>query len=326
MDTADTSPLPAEFVNRLQTIVPADHFATAQASFAVAKPVSARINTLKGDVEGALGEVRGLGLEPARVAWLDEAFCIPGAKKRQLTDSAAVTEGRVYVQGLSSMLAAPALAPHGCAEVLDLAAAPGGKTLHLAALMQGSGRLAAVEPVRARYFTLKDNLARCGAEFVHAYNSDGRDVGRKTPGRFDRVLLDAPCSSEARFDCRDPASWQYWGPRKIAECARKQKALLRSAVDATRVGGRVLYCTCSLAPEENELVVAHTLRRLQGTVELLPLKLPVPNVQPGLAEWQGKTLPGELALCRRILPTEQMDALFLALLEKRGSMQCNGPD
>ena len=325
MNDDPTHPLPSEFVARLRTIVPEPAFAEVLASFALAKPATARINTLQTDVPAALAELAALGLTPAPVAWLPEAFALPADDKRTLTASAAVGAGRVYVQGLSSMLAAPALAPEPGEEVLDLAAAPGGKTLHLAALMGGAGRLAAVESVRGRFFTLKENLVRYGAEFVETYNSDGRAVGRKTRERFDRVLLDAPCSSEARFDCRAPESWQYWGPRKIAECARKQKALLRSALEAVRVEGRVLYCTCSLAPEENELVVAHTLRRLQGAAELVPLAIPVANVHTGLARWNDKTLPGELAHCVRVLPTADMDALFLTLLEKRRSIGAAAP-
>lgn len=319
MDTAGTSPLPEEFVARLREIVPADAAARVLASFAAVKPVAGRVNALRAEPSEVFDELRRDGADFAPVAWLAEALTAPATQKRLLTESAAVTEGRLYVQGLSSMLAALALAPQAGEEVLDLAAAPGGKTLHLAALMQGTGRLAAVESVKGRFFTLRENLARYGADFVSTYHADGRDVGRKTPERFDRVLLDAPCSSEARFTCRDPSTWQYWGPRKIAECARKQKALLRSALDATRIGGRVLYCTCSLAPEENELVVAHTLRRLSGAVMLSPLDLPVSNVQNGLTRWADKALPEELQLCRRVLPTGDMDALFLALLDKRDS-------
>jgi 16S rRNA (cytosine1407-C5)-methyltransferase len=151
------------------------------------------------------------------------------------------------------------------------------------------------------------------------YQTDGRGVGRKAPEQFDAVMLDAPCTSEARFDCRDPSSWQYWGQRKIAESARKQKALLRSAIEAVRVGGRVLYCTCSFAPEENELVLAHTLRRLESKVALMPIEPPIANVQPGLCEWNGKTLPADLVRARRVLPDGVMTGFFMALVEKKAS-------
>lgn len=114
-----------------------------------------------------------------------------------------------------------------------------------------------------------------------------------------------------------PATYARWSTKKVAECARKQKALLRSAVEACRVGGVVLYATCSLAPEENEAVVAHTLRRLGDALALRGIDLPVENVEPGLTGWNGRTWPDDLALTRRVLPSDAMDAFFLALIEKR---------
>jgi len=311
------STLPAEFVSRLTRIVPPAELAGVLRSFEVEKATSFRVNTLRATVAEVFTELQHAGLEISRCAWCDVAGTVPASQKRLLSEHPAATDGRVYIQGLSSLLAALVLKPQPGEAVLDLAAAPGGKTLHVAAMMQKQGRLSAVEPVRSRFFKLRENLRRCGADdFVRLYQVDGRDVGRKTPEQFDAVLLDAPCTSEARFDCRNPESWQYWGPRKIAESARKQKALLRSAINATRLGGRVLYCTCSFAPEENELVIAHTLRRLDGKVKLLPIDLPVENVQSGLIQWVQKRLPDELSRTRRVLPNSEMDAFFMALLEK----------
>ena len=83
-------------------------------------------------------------------------------------------------------------------------------------MMRNQGTLAAVEPIRARCYKLRDNLARCQATMVRVYRADGRSVGRKVPERFDRVLLDAPCSSEARFHVARPESWAYWSEPKFA--------------------------------------------------------------------------------------------------------------
>ena len=309
--------LPLEFLIRLEQIVPAAFLAEVPRSFEIEKATSFRVNSLLANAVEAYSELRHAGLDVSNCIWCEVAGTIPGAQKRLLSEHSSVRSGRVYIQGLSSMLAGLVLDPQPGEAVLDLAAAPGGKTLHLAAMMRKQGQLSAVEPVRNRFFKLRDNLSCYGADdFVRLYQTDGRGVGRKTPERFDAVLLDAPCTSESRFKCRAPESWQYWGQRKITESARKQKALLRSAIDAARIGGRILYCTCSFAPEENEFVVAQTLRRLEGQVRLLPIELPVPNAQSGLLEWGGKSLPEEISLVRRVLPTEKMDGFFLALLEK----------
>ncbi|QDU89941.1 Ribosomal RNA small subunit methyltransferase F [Pirellulimonas nuda] len=272
-------------------------------------------NPLRGEPEESLASISQQVPGVERTPWHAQAATAPPESRTAITHSPLVDCGAVYVQSLSSMLAPLALGVQPGEEVLDLCAAPGGKTLHLAAALRGEGYLAAVEAVRGRFFKLKDNLARCGAEgLVRLFQADGRDVGRKTPGRFDAVLLDAPCSSETRVDLRQSDALGYWSEKKIAESARKQKALLRSAIDATRPGGRVLYCTCTFAPEENELVVAHVLRRLKGKVGLEPIALPIANQAPGLTHWRGKELPAELAHTARVLPTDKMTGFFLALL------------
>lgn len=307
--------LPKEFVERLREIVGAQADRVL-ATFGADRRPGVWANPLRTGRTVA-EELAELGVDAEPCDWLPEAATIEPSRKPAVTESAAAADGRLYVQNLSSMLAPLVLDPAPGERVLDLAAAPGGKTLHLAARMRLEGELAAVEPVRDRFFKLRANLERCGAGgFVRTFTHDGRDVGRKTPGRFDAVLLDAPCSSEARFDPRDPATFAYWGPRKLAESARKQKALLRSAFDATRLGGRVLYCTCSFAPEENELVVAHTLRRLGDAVRIEPVAVPVEGVQPGLTAWRGKRLPDELTQTVRVLPSDHLAGFYLALLRK----------
>ncbi|QDT68035.1 Ribosomal RNA small subunit methyltransferase F [Planctomycetes bacterium MalM25] len=309
------SGLPIEFVQRVREIA-GDEADRVLATYGRDRRPGVWANPLRGE-GGPLAELEALGVAGRACEWLPEAATLDPADKPTVTASDAVAAGRLYVQNLSSMLAPLVLDPRPGERVLDLAAAPGGKTLHLAARLRLEGELAAVEPVRDRFFKLKQNLERCGAgAFVRTFTHDGRDIGRKTPGRFDAVMLDAPCSSEARFDPRDPATFAYWGPRKLAESARKQKALLRSALDATRPGGRVLYATCSLAPEENEQVVAHTLRRLGGKVELMPVELPMTSVQSGLTEWKGKRLADELAGCSRVLPNDELAGFFLAMLRK----------
>ena len=119
--------------------------------------------------------------------------------------------------------------------VLDLAA--GGKTLQMACMMNNQGALSAVEPVKNRFFKLKANLEQQGASFVKTYLTDGRTVGGKCPERFDRVLLDAPCSSESRFTQLNPDSWSHWSIKKVKEVARKQKKLLMSALYSLKPGG-----------------------------------------------------------------------------------------
>ncbi len=214
------------------------------------------------------------------------------------------------------------MAPRPGETVLDLAAAPGGKAIHLAGLMGNRGRLSVVEPVKARFFRLRANLERCGVEIARLYRTDGRTVGRKCPGMFDRVLLDAPCASEARFRAGAEATYAHWSPRKVRECAHKQRGLLRAALESVRVGGRVVYCTCSLSLEENEGVVAAALEDWGEALEVESLggwaeHLPPEAVLPGLEGHARGRLDPRVARTLRLLPDARFDALFVASLRRR---------
>jgi 16S rRNA C967 or C1407 C5-methylase (RsmB/RsmF family) len=224
--------------------------------------------------------------------------------------------GAIYPINPSSAFAVQALAPRPDEEILDLAAAPGGKTLLMAAAMENRGRIAAVEPVQARFHRMRANLARCGATNVEFYLRDGRGVGRKVPERFDAVLLDAPCSSEARIRLRDPASYVHWKPRKIRETARKQKSLLRSAFTALKPGGRLLYCTCAFAPEENEMPVDNLLRR-EPAAALVDIDVVCPHHTNGLTRWRGRDLDTGLERAVRVIPDGLWDGFFLCKVVKR---------
>lgn len=314
--TIELPPLPEAWVARLGAILEPAALGPAFASFALEKPTCLRANELKATADQVASELAHQEFDLEPLGWCPGAWWIPAGQKRRLTDSDAFQQGRIYVQNPSSLLPPLVLAPVPGEEVLDLAAAPGGKTLHLAALMGNQGRIAAVESVRERFFRLRANLERGGAQMVRPYWMDGRAVGAKTPERFDRVLLDAPCSSEARFTRLDANSWAHWSPAKIREAARKQGRLLASASRALRPGGRLLYCTCSFAPEENELVLDRLLARDGAELRLLPIRQAMPPFQPGLTQWDGRALHPDLALSRRILPDAHVDGFFLALLEK----------
>ena len=114
----------------------------------------------------------------------------------------------------------------------------------------------------------------------------------------------------------DPESYAYWSERKIGEMQRKQKKLLYSAVQALRPGGSLVYSTCSFAPEENELVVNHVLKKFNGELEILPMDIQQVPVMAGLKAWGKKTLHPDLRHAARILPDGTMDGFFLCQLRK----------
>lgn len=319
MDSQDgeaTGELPAAFWERLEAWVEPTRLPRVRASFAQPKQVAFRVNRLLAEPQSVVAELEQAGLQLQPLPWLAEGFYVADAQRELLTRHPLVERGHLYIHNPSSMLATWVLDPQPGETVMDLAAAPGGKTLHMAAQMRGEGFLSAVEPVQSRFYKLKENLRRGGASFVRTYPLDGRQVPRKTGPRFDRILLDAPCSGEARFHTSDPAAHQHWGTRKIRECRGKQTGLIQAGWEALRPGGRLLYCTCSFAPEENESVVATLLQQAADSATIVPIDLPIEHWQAGLAHWQGESFPAQLAGCRRILPDELHDGLFMALLQK----------
>ncbi|MBD3810273.1 MAG: RsmB/NOP family class I SAM-dependent RNA methyltransferase, partial [Sulfuricurvum sp.] len=279
--------LPEPFRERLERIVPREQFETIIRTFDAPKQVTFRYNPLKTAPEALEAELEKEGIVYERVEWdiLEGAYRIHPEDKLRLTQTSAFYEGRLYIQNLSSMIAPILLAPRPDETVLDLAAAPGGKTLMLAGLMQNTGWLSAVEPSRERFFRLCDNLKSQGVTNAHTYMTDGRSVGKKCPQMFDRILLDAPCSSEARFKTHEPKSMSYWSVHKVKETSKLQRRLLLSAFDALKPRGKLLYSTCSFSPEENESPLQHLLERHGAHLKTLPISLPFENIQKPLTRW-----------------------------------------
>ena len=145
---------------------------------------------------------------------------------------------------------------------------------------------------------------------------DGREAGKRWPERFDRVLLDAPCSSEARFVQGDPSSWEHWSLRKIRETSRKQKRLILSAFDALKARGLMLYSTCSFAPEENECVVQSLIKHVENRVSILRIYYEFPNARSGLEKWNGKPFRSDVGNGLRFLPDGLFDGFFMCLIRK----------
>ena len=288
--------LPSTFVARLTHELGSARAEAVLATMREAKDVAYWINPLRCGATPAVGQP---------IPGLPGMFAAAASARTPLVRHVAAASGRIYLLNPSSALAVLALAPQPGDAVLDLAAAPGGKTLLAAARMGNRGSILAVDPIRARYFRLRANLDRCGVAIARCRRVDGRGIGRALPERFDRVLLDAPCSSEARMRAGDDATTRHWSPRKVREAAHKQRGLLRSAFAALKPGGTLVYCTCSFSRRENEATVDYLLRR-EEAASIQSLAFPdVPAATSG-------DIPGTV----RVLPNRLFDGLFVAQLTK----------
>jgi NOL1/NOP2/sun family putative RNA methylase len=309
------SGLPDAFVARLLELF-GPRADEVLATHARKPPPAFRVNRLRAEPAAVLEELAAAGIDAVPLLDTEHAYEVPREQRERLTHSAAVSEGRAYVHNPASLLPVLLLAPQPGESVLDLCAAPGGKTLHIAERMRLEGELSAVEKVKPRFFRLKANLERHGAgRFVRAFLMDGRLVEKKTPDRFDRVLVDAPCSSEARFSLEEPETFARWSERKVEEMASKQRKLLLAATRAVKPGGVVVYSTCSYAPEENEAVLAHVLKK-NPEVALEELELPFGEALPGLTAFGRGRFSDEVARARRVFPSGSLHGFFVAKLRR----------
>lgn len=309
--------LPEAFEQRLQQIIPADRLPALLAALASPQATTFRVHRPNAADAEVLKQLADDDITATPLSWCDRIYTVPEARRRALTGHPLTRSGCLYIQNPSSIMPVIALDPQPGEEVMDMCAAPGGKTLCLVDAMQGEGRVATVEAVRGRFFKLRHMVQLYGANIVQCYNTDARNLWRKVPERFDRILLDAPCSSESRIRIDDPDSWKFWSPKKNSEMARKQAGLIRSAFDCLKPGGVMVYCTCTYAPEENELIVQSLLERFGEQAVIEPVALPCPNRMRGLTGWQAKVLDPQLAHAVRILPDRVQDAFFLCRIRKR---------
>ena len=203
--------------------------------------------------------------------------------------------GHYYVQDLSSCLAVDALDVKEKQTVIDIAAAPGGKTTFMAQRMKDTGCIVAIEPNERRARAMSFNLARCGVSNTCILQLDGTKAD-KLGMKFDRVLLDAPCSCEGVI-AKDVTRKTSHTPTDVEVCSDRQQRMIESAAKLVKPGGLLVYSTCSFAPEENEMIVDWLLRKFDNIV-IEPLDYGT----NGLTRFNDMVFSDDLKNTRRLYP------------------------
>ncbi|MDE2996393.1 MAG: RsmB/NOP family class I SAM-dependent RNA methyltransferase [Bacteroidota bacterium] len=303
---------PRDFLERYERLFPPEKYVEILRGMGVTRHTWFRLNSLR-DASWEELEQCPFPIHRSEM-WLDAGW-VTADHRNALLSTDAVAGGRVYVQGMASQLPVRILNPGNDDRILDLAAAPGSKTLQIAA-MAPEAELAAVELVRKRKFRLDDNLLRHGADQVRVFLQDGTKVWKYRPEHFDRILLDAPCSSEGRFRFDEPDSYAFWKRSKTKEMVRRQRRLLFSAVHALAPGGVLVYSTCSLAPEENEGVVQHALETFGHCLDIEPIQFDVPERMDPMMDWGKRPVDERIQGTCRLLPSERMEGFFVTRFRK----------
>jgi 16S rRNA (cytosine967-C5)-methyltransferase len=211
---------------------------------------TARVNTLRAGMDDVLAELEHAGIEAAADA--DVADAIVLGQPYDLHGSELFARGKLMPQSRASMMVAQAVDPQPGERVLDLCAAPGAKTTHLAALMRGEGEVVAVELDARRARDIGRNAERLGASNVRVVVGDAAEAAFGTG--YDRVLVDPPCSDLGTLRSRPDARWRKT-PEQVGELAALQGRILDAGVEALRPGGLLVYSTCTISPRENELQI-----------------------------------------------------------------------
>jgi len=282
------------------------------------EPPAIRINTLKAPIQGLRHRLQAWGVAHTSHP-LNPSGVILEEDSLPLSSTVSFFKGEFCYQGIASQLPVLALQPQPGETILDLAAAPGSKAAQIAAVMENRGRLWLNDNSVKRLQPLMANLATVGTINDALTCLPGQWFGRQMPESFDRVLVDAPCSG-LKAPPRGTHARLWWSKEFVEKASRIQEQLLISALKAVKVGGILVYSTCSICPEEDEAVISRILDRYPVVVE--PLPFPRPDwLRRGLSAYQDKSYPSALAATARIHPyPEAIEGFFIARLRKMGPL------
>ena len=268
--------LPVDFLDRMERMLPKEYSSFLK-SYEEQECHALRVNRLKGDRETFLSRA-SFHLEP--VAWCENGYYYdkddrPG--RHPYHDA-----GAYYIQEASAMAPAEYLEAQPGERILDLCAAPGGKCTQIGADMHQQGILVCNEIHPARAKILSENVERMGLRNGIVTNESPGRLAQAFPEYFDRILVDAPCSGEGMFR-KNPEACGEWSLENVDLCAKRQDGILSYAADMLKPGGRLVYSTCTFAPQEDE----GTIRRFLDAHEefsLVPVEK-VPGMEPGNPRW-----------------------------------------
>ncbi len=324
--------LPPAFLERMQRIL-GDRYPAFLRSYDEPRTRGLRINRIKDPADAAanLPQMQAFGLRP--VPWEPDGYyydedALPG--KHPLHEA-----GVYYIQEPSAMAAVPLLEAEPGEKILDLCAAPGGKSTQIASAMRGRGILVCneIHPERAR--TLSRNIERTGIPNAVVTSMQPDGLAGFLPAYFDRILVDAPCSGEGMFR-KDPEAVGEWSPENVRLCADRQHGILQKAAEMLKAGGRLVYSTCTFAPEEDEEQVKRFLEE-RGDFSLLAMKKLYPHETAGeghfvaafqkegiLSKETGAVPAGRAG--KRKVPVQLTEALKLWGQFYTETLSCSGSD
>lgn len=267
--------------------------------------VTLRVNTLKTTPDIVKDQFIKLGIEFEKVKFTPEAFIIKNVREKDIQVLDMYKNGEIYLQSLSSMLPPIVLNPKQDADILDMAAAPGGKTTQMAAISMNKAHITACEMNAIRAERLKYNIEKQGASCVYVMVTDARNIDNYFS--FDQILLDAPCSGSGTLCIKEKNDISYFNMKLIRKSTSAQLALLKKAINILKPGKEMVYSTCSILQCENEDIINEALKSCNA--EIVPIKLEGLEEVPCLPV----KIKGTLCIC----PNELFEGFYIAKIRKK---------
>ena len=273
--------------------------------YRINRKTTLRVNTIKSNTNKIKVELDKLNINYKEVLWSDNALILENATEKEIQSMEIYENGEIYLQNLSSMLPPIILNPQPNTDILDMAAAPGGKTTQIAALTQNKSHITACEMNFSRAERLKYNINKQGATCIYVMQSDSRKIDNFFS--FDSILLDSPCSGSGTLNFNYFNSIQYFTKQLIEKSTKTQISLLKKAINILKPGKEMVYSTCSILCNENEDIVKQILK--QENAEIVPIDFKGIESLPRLPV----KIDGTLCIC----PDELYEGFFVAKIRKK---------
>lgn len=261
-----------------------------------------RVNTLLSNNSEVLDIFNKLNIEYDHVPFYDNAFIIKNRNEIDLYELDLLKEGKIYMQSLSSMLPPIIMEPKEHEDILDMAAAPGGKTTEIATLTNNNSKITAVEFNKIRAEKLRYNIKKQGCSKVFVLEADSKKLDDFF--KFDNILLDAPCSGSGTLDLNNDRTFKYFTEKLIKKSSETQFELLKKALTILKPGKTMIYSTCSILSIENEDVVSKVMK--QFNCEIVPINVEGVELLPTKIE-------GTMVVC----PNELYEGFYIAKIKKK---------
>lgn len=268
------------------------------------RKVTLRVNTIKtnsSEIEKVLEENN---IKYKKISWYSEGYIIENVRENEIKNLDIYKNGEIYLQSLSSMLPPIILEPKENTDILDMTAAPGGKTTEIATLVVNKARITAIEMNKIRAQKLKYNIEKQGATCVYIMEQDARKLNDFFS--FDNVLLDAPCSGSGTININDTKLEKIFTEQLIKKSIKSQNELLKKAIKVLKKGSKMVYSTCSILQEENENIIENVLK--ENKVEIVDIDF------KGIEDIP--KLPTRIKGTLCVAPTKEYEGFFVAKLKK----------